>query len=233
MTASTPSAGARPTVRACTGWTPIPVPEPEDGGALLAVTAISDTEAWAVGGAGIRELPRTPLIEHWNGSAWTMVPSPNAPGGQLFGASGTSATDVWAVGSYPALPQRPLAEHWDGSAWSIVTTAVSDDAALNDVVAIAPDDVWAVGFSPTGLFRPFAQHWDGSTWTVSSLPLPPNALGSLSAVSAGSSTDVWVAGAIQHDPGSNADSLVARWTGRRGSGSSSRPPRTTTTCWTW
>src|SRR5438067_417804 len=186
LVAFAPNAGSA-TPRGCTGWAPVPAPQPSDGGALQAVTALSPTDAWAVGGAGIQELPRAPLIEHWDGVGWSIVPSPDAPGGELFGVSGSSPSDVWAVGSFPALPQRPLAEHWDGSTWSIVATAIAQDGALEDVAAIAPDDVWSVGFSPTGLFRPFAEHWDGSNWSISTLPFPANAVGSLSAISAGSS----------------------------------------------
>jgi hypothetical protein len=42
------------------------------------------------------------LIEHWNGTRWAQVPSPD-PGGpvtgnQLSGVAGTSPTSIWAVG---------------------------------------------------------------------------------------------------------------------------------------
>ena len=59
------------------------------------MTATSSTNAWAVGA-----LPGTP-IEHWNGSAWKVVPSPGGSSpGQLFGVAATSPTNVWAVGNY-------------------------------------------------------------------------------------------------------------------------------------
>jgi hypothetical protein len=40
------------------------------------------------------------LIEHWNGSAWTIVPSPNVGSGNnsLAAVAARSANDVWAVG---------------------------------------------------------------------------------------------------------------------------------------
>jgi hypothetical protein len=40
------------------------------------------------------------FTEHWDGDAWTVVPSPN-PGpiyDQLFGVGGLPGGDVWAVG---------------------------------------------------------------------------------------------------------------------------------------
>lgn len=65
------------------------------GGTLAAVTAISATDAWAARFGG----PRDDLIviEHWNGTAWTLVPSP-VHVGELVGLAASSASDVWAVG---------------------------------------------------------------------------------------------------------------------------------------
>ena len=49
------------------------------------------------------------LIEHWDGTAWSIVPGPN-PGtadnyygtitNELYGVPAVSASDVWAVGMY-------------------------------------------------------------------------------------------------------------------------------------
>jgi hypothetical protein len=54
------------------------------------------------------------LIEHWNGTAWTVQQSPN-PGGSshyddLHGVAAISAGDAWAVGSY-GNAGRTLIEH--------------------------------------------------------------------------------------------------------------------------
>ena len=41
------------------------------------------------------------LIEHWNGTAWTQVPSPNPSGDNVLdGVAATSASNAWAVGFY-------------------------------------------------------------------------------------------------------------------------------------
>jgi hypothetical protein len=58
---------------------------------------------WAVGSfsvaAGTTVQGRT-LVEHWNGSAWSVVPSPNVGGNDnLLNGVGAAAGDVWAVGS--------------------------------------------------------------------------------------------------------------------------------------
>lgn len=55
------------------GWTKVPAPETGPGGsALVGVTAISQTDAWAVGSVPSLTCggPGYPLIEHWNGHRW-------------------------------------------------------------------------------------------------------------------------------------------------------------------
>ena len=45
--------------------------------------------------------PSQTLIEHWNGTTWSVVASPNV-GTQLNGLNGVTAvstSDIWAVGS--------------------------------------------------------------------------------------------------------------------------------------
>lgn len=48
------------------------------------MTAISARDAWAVGSHYTGTYPDETgkaLIEHWDGTAWRHVPSPNGPGG--------------------------------------------------------------------------------------------------------------------------------------------------------
>jgi hypothetical protein len=70
--------------------------EPESAG-LSGVAATSADNAWVVGTYGL--MVYFPLIEHWNGTAWTQVPSPD-PGsdGDLHAVAATSADTAWAVG---------------------------------------------------------------------------------------------------------------------------------------
>ena len=92
---------------------------------LQAVTGNNNNDVWAVGqydlfGTGTF---RT-LTIHWDGSAWSLIPSPN-PGTDhdyIYGGTG-SGNDVWAVGMYNntgGQPGRTLTMHWNGSAWSQV-----------------------------------------------------------------------------------------------------------------
>src|SRR4051794_37394997 len=92
---------------------------------LLAVDAVTASDAWAVGETQTDGVAST-LIEHFDGATWKAVSSPD-PGGllgsTLTGVSAVSTNDVWAVGSYGALLKGPraLALHWNGSTWTQVT----------------------------------------------------------------------------------------------------------------
>ena len=63
---------------------------------------------------------------HWDGTSWSLIPSPDPGGGdagasQLFAVSAVSPTDVWAVGLYTGdIAIDTLILHWDGTAWSQV-----------------------------------------------------------------------------------------------------------------
>jgi hypothetical protein len=63
------------------------------------------------------------LVEHWNGTQWSVVSSPN-PGtnyDSLEGVAAISASDVWAVGAYLyGADTQTLVEQWDGTQWSVV-----------------------------------------------------------------------------------------------------------------
>jgi hypothetical protein len=84
---------------------------------------------------GTRVLPNTvakhrTLAEHWNGSKWTIVPTPNkgrTKQSNLSGVGGSSSSDVWAVGDYQSGPTgldtSTLVEHWDGARWQVQPSA--------------------------------------------------------------------------------------------------------------
>lgn len=169
-----------------------------DNMGLSAVTAISTNNVWAVGSIlinhGQPQLTRT-LIEHWNGSRWSVVPSVN-PGpdyNRLQQVSAISANDVWAVGNVGNNKSGSvLIEHWDGSRWSVVVGANggTGDSFLNGVAAISADNVWAVGYfydaqDPNYVYHTLIEHWNGRQWTIFSSPglAGDNSLNGVAAVS--------------------------------------------------
>src|SRR5260221_6238923 len=85
-------------------------------GVLQSVAAVSARDVWAVGRAGAEGCGcAKTLILHWNGGAWSRVPSPNPGGlGSLSGVAFSAADDGWAVGTAGG---RMLILRWDGERW--------------------------------------------------------------------------------------------------------------------
>lgn len=189
-----------------------------DNYSLSSVAAVSHNDVWAVGHyLGERGFPQT-LIEHWNGSTWSIVPSPNAgDGGELKAVSAWSANDAWAVGDFFSPGngvRKTLTEHWDGAVWSVVPSPSPDmftDDALLSVAARSSQEVWAVGYATPAAQRPLIERWDGATWqVVPSVSLPPEIHPSvLTSVANGPGNEVWAVGG--HESG--IAQLVERWDG--------------------
>jgi hypothetical protein len=120
---------------------------------LFGVSAVASNDVWAVGSVynyGGSSSPQT-LTMHWNGTAWSVVPSPN-PGSwrnYLYGVAALSANDVWAVGGFGAGDVgHTLVEHWDGAQWNVTPSQDlgSDDNYLLAVAALSPSDLWTAGY---------------------------------------------------------------------------------------
>jgi hypothetical protein len=151
------------------------VPGTQSG--LFGVSALSRTDAWAVGDYVDGSIKS--LIEHWDGASWSIVPSPN-PSSQtnsLNSISSIAANDVWAVGLFRNDQSgniEPLAEHWDGSAWTVVDTpALNSPAGEFFSVAKAGTHVWAVGdkFSTTTTSkRTLIERFSAGKWKVVKSP---------------------------------------------------------------
>src|SRR5439155_24893318 len=114
------------------------------------------------------------LVQHWDGTRWQTVPSPNpgTAGNYLLGVAAVSAADVWAVGYFvhSLTGSRTLVEHWDGSAWKVVASPNPGPASnsLSAIAASSATGVWAVGTYATldGANRTLVERWDGSAWAV-------------------------------------------------------------------
>ncbi len=211
----------------------MPSPNPDPGhNTLNDVSAISATDAWAVGGAfdeGREEL--STLILHWDGASWSVVPSPNVGslGNHLEGVAAVSADDVWAVGTRFKLIDGifvpvPLVLHWDGSVWSVVPApgrGTPRNGVLGGVLAVGPHEVWSAGsYALNPLFsvdfgrETLIEHWDGRSWSVVPSANVPSALASsLGGLAAVGHRDVWAVGASMGQDTGQA-TLVEHWDGR-------------------
>src|SRR5215469_13319253 len=84
-------------------WAGQQPPSASRGTTLKAVAVLSRCDVWVAGYYYDSAVQAQTLIEHWNGSAWKQVPSPD-PGGasddnRLFAMTFTSRGNGWAVGS--------------------------------------------------------------------------------------------------------------------------------------
>jgi hypothetical protein len=217
------------------------VPSPSVGKSeLFAVSAVGPGNVWAVGiqravtakisdGEEVRS--GRALVEHWNGSAWKIVPIASPPGSVLKGVAALSARDVWVVGAFghpENFTQRTFLAHWNGRSWRRAFRAEAaaqgrnGGRALEDVVALSPGDVWAVGeYKPVELGPPLIMHWNGKSWRVTPARVTlkgatggdPGPGPGLQSVSAVSPTDIWAVGT--RGTGSDQIFIFEHWYGRR------------------
>ncbi|HZQ69134.1 MAG TPA: hypothetical protein VFA68_11500 [Terriglobales bacterium] len=194
-----------------TKWSVVATPKlPFNNNALNGVFALASDNVYAVGFQTASNGASLTLVEHWDGTSWTVMSSPNKnqTGNVLQSISGTSPSDIWAVGDAvaPNVPVRTLVEHFDGTQWKLVNspnplpTGSLNQNVLVSVTAVSPTDATAVGFILDSSFLrelTMVQHWDGVSWKVVSSPNVDSNSGSfntLKSVSAFSSSNIYAIG---------------------------------------
>ncbi len=199
------------------------IPSPSGSGQvneLRSVSALAENDVWAVGVSynTERTLGST-LIEHWNGSRWSVVPSPNPSStlNILYGVAAVATNDVWAVG-YAATPSSgAVIMHWNGSVWSVVPNPPSSIFMSNllALAVISANDIWAVGSGRIGdEDATLTLHWNGTAWSfVSSPNVTPEVDNTLSGVAAVASNDVWAVGTQQPTSLTDPHTLILHWNG--------------------
>jgi hypothetical protein len=209
-----------------TAWSIVSSPNPGPGSDFLNdIAVVASNDVWVVGdrdNTSASEATGKTLIEHWNGTAWSVVPTPNPGSGAniLRGAAAASANDVWAAGFYNnGSSNRTLIEHWNGSAWSVVPSpnGSTDGNYLSGLAVVSSTDVWAAGsYTIGGVYRTLILHWDGTTWSIASTPnpgtgtkYPQGAL--LRTVTATGSNDAWAVG--RYWDGTRFRNLALHWNG--------------------
>lgn len=147
-----------------TSWTATPTPSPGTrNNDVTSVDGSAPNDVWAVGYS--LNLPygnrfRQSLILHWNGTAWSQLPSPNNGSTYLYDVAAVSPTDAWAVGYGSS--GGAFVTHWNGTAWSIAPAPPL--GSLSGVTARSATDVWVAGGDATG--APALAHWTGDSWSV-------------------------------------------------------------------
>jgi hypothetical protein len=193
-------------------WSIVPSPNPGISNTLSSVSAVSPNDVWAVGSSPSGSGPAAQtLVEHWDGSTWSVVPSPS-PGNSdyLSSVSAVSPNDVWVVGTSSSdlhQTSQTLVERWDGNSWSIVPSPNPSESILYSVTVVSANDLWAVGAS---IGEALIEHWNGNVWSVLANP-GGTSISSLSSVSAVSSNDVWAVSDSRI--GVDRPTLIEHWDG--------------------
>lgn len=156
-------------------WSPRPTPG-VSGNHLIGLAAVSRHDVWAVGqrnGVGAD----VPLVEHWNGHAWSVVRTPVSSG---QGACSTESPPVGGIGVHQPhrrddLRPHPLGRrhHYDAAAVQKTIIIRCSASGSHDVgapspgsgdstfggIAAAGRDLWAMGCAKdAGGREPLIEH---------------------------------------------------------------------------
>ena len=221
----TPSAPAAPTSSRSnlvvpSSWSITPTPNVNSNfHSLNGVSCLSVSFCMAVGDyeGGTGDLN---LAEQWNGTAWSIVSTPNPPSTEdsfLSSVSCTSSTSCMAVGSTEnGTAEQTLAEQWNGVTWSIVSTPDTSavlDNTLSSVSCVGPSACTAVGSGNTVTARQtLIEQWNGASWSIVPSPNPSTSQsGELDAVSCVGASFCMAAG--DNSNGTNDVPLAEEWNG--------------------
>jgi hypothetical protein len=156
-----------------------PAPASTTSSEFDAVTCTSSTNCVAVGDVST-STSTTPLIEQYNGTAWTIATAPVPTGSTsatLEAVSCSGAAFCIATGENTVTDTTTLIEVWNGASWSIVSspngsTATGSSNSLVGVSCIGTAFCQAVGSFDDGTNpnRTLIEQWNGSVWTVVTSP---------------------------------------------------------------
>jgi hypothetical protein len=166
-----------------TGWTTTSTPSPT--GALSAeLDRISCPTSSFCAAVGWYDTGGTAvaLIEHYNGTSWSLV-TPTLPantiGAKLTGVACTSASACWASGyiEVTGQPRKTLILTWNGTSWTVQTSANPSGAnlaQLNGMTCTSSSACMAVGqyIDGSNVQHALAEEWNGTSWTLRSVPDP-------------------------------------------------------------
>jgi hypothetical protein len=189
---------------------------------LAGVACASATSCFAVGSQRADGHFTRILVEHWDGSAWTVVsvPQPGSSGAELTSVSCPSATRCFAAGFLEGSAPKTLAMRWNGTTWSVTATpnkATDGDNELHAISCTSPTSCFAVGvWQPESLATAstLIERWNGTTWSITTSPnSSAGHWNLLQGVSCASATSCVAVGYVADAGQSFADSLVERWNG--------------------
>jgi hypothetical protein len=153
------------------------------------------------------------LVEHWNGSSWSIQssPTPSGTSANLRDIECPTTKSCFAVGTVSnGSGSKALAEHYNGSGWGILGAATpggSTSASLTGISCPSPKSCFAVGtFSAGSGAKTLAEHWNGSTWSAEG-SVNPSSSASLNSVACPNTKSCFAVGS------STVKDMVEHWNG--------------------
>lgn len=219
-------AGGAQAAGACGAWTAVASPNISKTGdnTFAAVAGRRAGDVWAVGQYIPDAHPNITqtFIAHFDGKAWSAVPSPNVgvEANALHQVAVAPTGQAWAVGY--AIDDTSFISHtlilaWDGSSWTVVPHPTDPGAAavLFGVAAHSASDVWAVGEyeQPLDQFHTLIEHFDGHAWKIDPSPDPGLTNNILYSVATRGDA-VWAVGESTGDASPDPALILARRGGR-------------------
>jgi hypothetical protein len=205
-----------------TSWGVQPTPNPiaSVGVGLSAVTCTAANACVAVGGYN-NGTANVTLAEAWNGTSWSIQPTPNPAGAgfsALAGVSCFTTSACTAVGYYfDGSNYLTLAEAWNGTSWSIQSTPNPAGATFSGLSGVAcPTATYctAVGSSSGSSNVALAEAWNGASWSIQTVSTPAGAsFPGLSGVSCTTATQCTAVGSYTNSGGTAILTLAEVWNG--------------------
>jgi hypothetical protein len=219
-------------------WSVVPtaMPGPTSSSYLAGIACLGPNDCWAAGsysaastgtiGFGNVPIGNQPLVEHWDGTGWSIVTSPPGPGDtSLRGISCVAANDCWAAGHSGDEVIRTFVEHYDGTLWTIVPSPnqSSPTNALYAVTCNSAADCWAVGQffntvpatcgeNQTVSTESLVEHYDGTVWSIVNAPYDPCKYNLLDKVACTDGANCWAVGTKSTDTAMQA-TLIQHYDG--------------------
>ena len=185
----------------------VPTPNENSNNELLAASASSPNDIWAVGQSAI----------HFDGTTWKAFPVPMIKGDNnsfLQGVVAISPTLAWAAGNVTdGAHQGQVIEQWNGTKWSLFPGPKFGKKERADVFAMtssSASDVWAIGSLAnlgTGQASSLFEHWNGTAWTATTVESNNQFLFGASADAA---NDAW---AVGFNGSENIETSAMHWDG--------------------
>jgi hypothetical protein len=200
-------------------WQVSPNPIPGDGtgdDALYGVSCVSASSCVAVGQyyeANVTNGLYETLIESWNGTDWSITPSPS-PGtvNSLNAVSCVSSKSCMAVGAFVTVNGTAggtLIESWNGTSWKVTPSPSKGDGdSLSGISCLSSKSCETVGWYTGGTL---IESWNGATWKIKANPARGGNQNFLTGISCLATS--WCEAVGNDGTDFTSDTLIESWNG--------------------